>query len=155
MGEIVQGNFKRLTAQEILEQDDVRTEDVEVPEWNAIVTIRSLTGVERDRLEAAMVTEKGGNRSVNFTNFRAKLIAATAVDSDGRHLFTPQQVEPLGKKNAMALSRLFNVASRLSGYSDDDVRELTVELGNDPSVEIGSDSQGISALVPSASSKGK
>jgi hypothetical protein len=153
MGDLVP--FKRLTAEEILAQDDTRTEDVEVPEWHAIVTIRSLTGVERDRLEAAMVTEKGGNRSVNFNNFRAKLIAATAVDVDGRHLFEPSQVGALGEKNAGALTRLFNVASRLSGYTEDDVRDLTVELGNDLSVELGSDLQDTSALPQSKTSKGR
>lgn len=144
MGDLVQ--FKRLTAEEILAQDDSKTEDVEVPEWNAIVTVRSLTGVERDRLEAAMVTEKGGNRSVNFNNFRAKLIAATAIDAEGRHLFGQDQVEALGRKNAGALTRVFNVSSRLSGYSEGDVRELTVELGNAQSAEPGSDLQDTSAL---------
>jgi len=143
MGEIIE--FRRLTADEILAQDDTKTEDVEVPEWSALVTIRSLTGIERDKLEAAMVTEKGGNRSVNFQNFRAKLIAATAIDAEGRHLFDQSQVAALGRKNAQALSRLFNVASRLSGYSDDDVKELTVELGNDQSAELGSDLLDISA----------
>lgn len=137
MGELVE--FKRLTAEEILAQDDIKTEDVEVPEWGALVTIRSLSGVERDRLESAMVTEKGGSRTVNFSNFRAKLIAASAVDTDGRHLFRQDQVEALGRKNSMALTRLFNVASRLSGYSQQDVTELTSELGNDQSAELGSD----------------
>lgn len=130
---------KRLTAAEILAIDDVQTEDVEVPEWNAIVRIRSLTGRERDKLEAEMVEERGGERSINFVNFRAKLIAATAIDDKGELLFTPQQVKPLGEKNAQALTRLFNVASRLSGYSERDVKELTSELGNDQSGELGSD----------------
>jgi len=152
MGELIQ--FKRLTAEEILAVSDLKTEDVEVPEWGAIVTIRSLTGVERDKLETAMVTEKGGSRTVNFTNFRAKLIAASAIDEAGRQLFIPTQVEALGRKNAQALSRLFNVASRLSGYSEEDVKELVSELGNDQSAELGSDSPDISVL-PSPKSSGK
>lgn len=131
--------FRRLTASEILEIDDVKSEDVEVPEWGALVTIKSLTGLERDKLEAAMVQDRGGSRTVNFDNFRARLIAATAVDETGSLLFQPNQVKALGGKNAQALTRLFNVASRLSGYSESDVRELTVELGNDQSAEPGSD----------------
>lgn len=143
MGEIIE--FRRLSAAEILAVEDRKWEDVEVPEWGALVRIQSMSGTERDRLEAAMVQERGGNRSVNFQNFRAKLIAATAVDEKGNFLFTPQQIVALGHKNAMALTRLFNVASKLSGYSEGDVRELTVELGNDQSVEPGSDSLDISA----------
>jgi len=136
MGDVIE--FRRLTAEEILAVQDIRTEDVEVPEWGAIVTIRSLTGTERDKLEAAMVVEKGGNRSVNFVNFRAKLIAAAAMDGAGKKLFSAEQIKPLGEKNAQALARLFNVASRLSGYSESDVQELTAELGNDLNVELGS-----------------
>jgi len=136
MGDVIE--FRRLTAEEILAVQDLRTEDVEVPEWGAIVTIRSLTGTERDKLEAAMVVEKGGNRSVNFVNFRAKLIAAAAMDGAGKKLFSAEQIKPLGEKNAQALARLFNVASRLSGYSESDVQELTAELGNDLNVELGS-----------------
>jgi hypothetical protein len=150
VGEVIE--FKRLTADEILAVDDRKTEDVEVPEWEAIVTIRSLTGHERDRLEAAMVTERGGTRSVNFNNLRAKLIAASAVGSDGKLLFDQSQLEALGRKNASALTRLFTVASRLSGYTESDVRELTVELGNGQSAELGSDLQDTSVLVPSDNS---
>jgi hypothetical protein len=131
--------LKRLTGAEILAVEDIQTEDVDVPEWGAVVTIKSLTGTQRDRMEASMVEEKGGNRTINFTNFRAKLIAASAIDENGNRLFTPEQVKPLGEKNAGALSRLFNVASRLSGFSQQDVKELTAELGNDPSAELGSD----------------
>jgi hypothetical protein len=150
VGEIVE--FKRLTADEILAIDDRKTEDVEVPEWNALVTIRSLTGHERDRLEAAMVTERGGTRSLNFNNLRAKLIAASAVDANGKLLFDQSQVEALGRKNAGALTRLFSAASRLSGYTESDVRELTIELGNGQSAELGSDLQDTSVLVPSDNS---
>ncbi len=140
-------DLKRLTAAEILAVDDIEFEDVEVPEWGGIVRIRSLTGTERDRLESSMVEERGKNRTLNLVNFRARLIAATAVDDQGKALFTPDQIRPLGGKNALALSRLFDVASRLSGYSQKDVEELTVELGNDQSAEPGSGSPVISALL--------
>jgi hypothetical protein len=150
VGEVIE--FRRLTAEEILAVDDRKTEDVEVPEWGAVVTVRSLTGHERDRLEASMVTERGGNRSVNFNNLRAKLIAASAVDAEGKLLFDQTQLDALGRKNAGALTRLFTVASRLSGYTESDVRELTIELGNAQSAEPGSDLQDTSALVQSGSS---
>jgi hypothetical protein len=131
--------FKRLTAAEILAVDDIKFEEVEVPEWNAIVKVRSLTGTDRDRLESEMVQQRGRNQVVNFINFRAKLIAASAVgEDDTLLLFTQEQIKPLGDKNAQALTRVFNVASKLSGYSESDVRDLTAELGNDPSAELGS-----------------
>jgi hypothetical protein len=138
--------LKRLTAAEILAADDITFEEVEVPEWGAIVRVRSLTGVDRDRLEAEMIQQRGKNQIVNFVNFRAKLIVASAVDEEGSLLFSQQQILPLGNKNAQALSRVFTVASRLSGFSESDVQDLTAELGNDLSGEPGSGSPLISVL---------
>ena len=54
-------------------------------------------------------------------------------------MFTDGQVVALGRKNAAALQRVFRVAQRLSGLAEDEVDELTVALGNDPSVDSGSD----------------
>lgn len=133
-----EAKFRRLSAIEILALDDITWEDVEVPEWNAMIRIRALSGLERDRLETSMVSERNGNRSINFANFRAKLIAASAVDEEGHPVFTQEQVKPLGEKNAGALARLFDVASRLSGYTERDVKELTIDLGNDLNAELGS-----------------
>jgi len=70
---------------------------------------------------------------------RAKLVAASVRKADDSRVFTDGQVEALGSKNAAALQRVFRVAQRLSGLAEDEVDELTVALGNDPSVGSGSD----------------
>jgi hypothetical protein len=139
--------FRRLTADEILSLDDRNYEDVEVPEWSTVVAIRSMTGVERDRLESTMIETRGRNRQINLQNMRARTVAACAVDKNPKDdpggsppklLFSPAQVSDLGRKNASAIQRLFNVAQKLSGISQEDVDELTVDLGNDQSGDSGS-----------------
>jgi hypothetical protein len=47
------------------------------------------------------------------------------VDEIGKRLFQGAAVKRLGEKSAQALSRVVDVASRLSGLTESDVKELT------------------------------
>lgn len=133
---------KVLTKGEIFAADDIVIEWVEVPEWGGGVYVRGLTGSQRDRFERAMVETRGKSRTLNVINFRAKLIAASVVDTEDRAkaklVFTDQDIEPLAKKSSSALQRVYDKASRLSGFSAEEVDTLTVELGNDQSDGSGS-----------------
>lgn len=131
-----------LGAADILAADDIQTERVHVPEWGGDVLVRTLSGKERDGFEAAMIEVKQGGKSrdVNLENFRSKLVAASLVDEAGGKLFSQKQVDQLAQKSASALQRCFKVAQRLSGFGDDDVEELTQEMGKDQSSDSGTDS---------------
>lgn len=113
-----------LNREAILAADDLPYEDVPVPEWGGTVRIRTLSGTERDAFEAATVVTVGQRRDVNIRNIRARLVAAAAVDEQGKQLFSAADVKELGKKSGRALDRLFDVASKLSGMSARDVEEL-------------------------------
>ena len=113
-----------LTRDAILKVDDLPFEDVEVSEWGGTVRVRGLTGAERDAFEAEMVELRGKKARFNMQNFRAKLVVRSVVDRQGERLFSHQDAEPLGKKSAAALQRVFEVAQRLSGLTDTDVEEL-------------------------------
>lgn len=117
-----------LTADQILGADDLRSEDVEVPEWGGTVRVRGMSGAERDEFEAGMLAENmtGVSKDKALDNYRARLAALTMVDGDDNRLFrTAAEVKRLGKKSAEALTRVVEVASRLSGLSSADVEELT------------------------------
>ena len=114
-----------LTRDAILAAPDLLTEEVPVPEWGGTVLVRGLTGTERDAFEEEMITGKGKNRDVNLANFRARLIVKSVVDKGGKRLFTQADMVALGGKSAAAIQRVFQVAMRLSGMSEEDVEELT------------------------------
>ena len=114
-----------LTRDAILAAPDLLTEEVSVPEWGGTVLVRGLTGTERDAFEEEMITGKGKNRDVNLSNFRARLIVKSVVDKSGKRLFTQADMVALGGKSAAAIQRVFQVAMRLSGMSEEDVEELT------------------------------
>ncbi len=114
-----------LTAQQILAADDLEIEQVAVPEWGGEVLVKALTGTERDRFEQDSVKGKGSDARINLVNMRARLVALSVVGEDGRRIFTSGDVEALGRKSASALQRVFDVAQRLSGFTKDDIEELT------------------------------
>ena len=115
-----------LSKAQILNADDVEIRDVAVPEWGGDVRVKALTGRERDALEKTMLDGKPGKApQVNLSNFRAKLCAASMVDENGARLFSERDVEQLGAKSSKALARVFDVASKLSGFTDTDIEELT------------------------------
>lgn len=101
-----------LNKQAILAAQDLKTEDVAVPEWGGSVRVRTLTGAERDAFESGLV-EKDGQR--NFANMRARLLALAIVDENGVRVFDEGDALLLGGKSASALERLFSVAQRLNG----------------------------------------
>ena len=114
-----------LSRDAILQANDLKSEEVDVPEWGGKVKVRSMTGEERDAFEESTIQGKGKNRDVNMRNFRAKLVVRCVVDELGERIFGETDIQALAKKNSGAISRVFDVASRLSGLSKEDVDELT------------------------------
>lgn len=120
-----------LTRDAILQAQDLPTERVFVEEWGGEVIVRGLTGAERDRFEQSIVETRGKNTRVNLHNIRAKLVALCCVDEDGNRIFRDEDAELLGRKSAVALNKVFEVAQRLSGLRPEDVEELAGNSGAD------------------------
>jgi len=118
-----------LTKDQILAAEDVKVEEVEVPEWGGVVLVRGMTGIERDEFESKLVVGEGPNAKVDTRNVRAKLVAFCVVDEEGNRIFSDADVELLGKKSAAALQRVFDVAQRLSGMKEDSVKQAIKGLG--------------------------
>ncbi len=114
-----------LTRDAILQAEDLPKELVLIPEWNGEVYVRALTGAERDAFEQSMVEQKGKSTKRNLSNLRAKLVALTVGEEAGTSIFSDRDAELLGQKSAIAINRVFEVAQRLSGLSQEDVEELT------------------------------
>ena len=123
---------KFLNKAEILAQDDLKTEDLFVPEWDAWVKVRTLNASERDWFEASTVQRNGKKVTTNLNNIRARLCLLCLVGEDGERLFQQEDEFPLGGKSAAALDRIFTVAQRLNGLRDEDVDELAKNSNGDP-----------------------
>lgn len=117
-----------LSAEAILDADDLGTEVVDVPAWGGKVLVRGMSGTERDRFEAGLMDKnmKQLPKDKMLENYRARLAASCMVNEDGSRMFRSEaEVRRLGTKRAEALQRVCDVAMRLSGMTEADQEELT------------------------------
>lgn len=125
-----------LTKGDILEAQDIEQEVVAVPEWGGDVLVRGLSGAARDKYESGILTKdkKGRVKGTDLADMRAKMVALSVVDEkSGQLLFSARDVQALSGKSASALNRVFEVAQRLSGLTDDDMDELAKNSDGDQS----------------------
>ena len=123
---------KFLSREAILNVKDFKTREVDVEEWGGTVLVKGLSGSERNDFEQSMIVRRGKDVQMNMKNATAKLVALSIVDEEGKRIFSDADVEALGAKSGAALSRVYTVASKLAGLSEDDMKELTENLKETP-----------------------
>ena len=79
-----------------------------------------MPGWARDEYESLIVARGGKGLPPNI---RARYLAYCLVDKAGSLLFTPQEVEQLGKKSSTALDRVFDAASTLNSTNEEGMVE--------------------------------
>lgn len=134
-----------LDASAILSAVDAVSEPVSVPEWGGEVIVRGMTGTERDAFEAS-IRPKG---VLDLRNARAKLLVRVLVNETGTRLFADVQAGELGKRSAAVIERLYDVAARLSGMSEQTVEELEGNSEAEPTETA--DGSGSPSTSPAAS----
>jgi hypothetical protein len=119
-----------LSRDAILGAVDVQIEKHFVPEWGDEVIIRGLTGDELDAFQGSVrqfrptFDGKGMEAVLIQEGMRAKLLVKCLVDEAGERLFTDQDAPALGAKNGAVIDRLYDIASRLSGLSEEEKAEM-------------------------------
>jgi hypothetical protein len=110
-----------LTLDAILAADQLKFEDVAVPEWGGTVRVRAMTGAERDAIGAALADK---TKSADFGPLYAAHVAATCmVGEDGKALFGIDKVAAIRERSSIALDRVYEVAMRLNSASVEDVEK--------------------------------
>jgi hypothetical protein len=127
-----------LTKAEILAADDAKFGEVDVPEWGGKVRIRTLTGTERDLVDE--YRQEAYEKSKKRFGARAYLCAMAICDEHGKCIFTPQDLEALGRKNYDALSRVFEAAWELNGLGEEAVENAKKNLSGEQSSDSGTSS---------------
>lgn len=124
-----------ISKQQILQSCDLAHEDVAVPEWGGTVRVRCLTGAEREEYDSFRLRarEKGDWRGV-----MARLLVLSLVDEQGQRLFAEADVPLLASKSGKVLDRLTDVALRLSGLTDQAVKDLEKNSEAAPNGDSGS-----------------
>lgn len=118
-----------LSKAQILDADDLPTEDVKVPEWGGEVRVRGLTGTERDRFEFQVAAARKDNRQIEI---RAAYAGRCMVDESGKRLFEDKELAALGRKSGAVLDRIFDKVRELSGMTDEKLKQAAQDFENAP-----------------------
>ena len=105
-----------LNRDDILNQNDLNTEDVSAQEWGGEVRVREMTASERDTFEARFANTNG---KANLDNIRAEIVSKCVVDEQGNRLFGKEDIKALAEKSAAPMDRIFQAALALSGMSQE------------------------------------
>lgn len=103
------------SAADILATDDYQFIEVEVPEWQTELTLRSLTAEEAMDMNERFDSEKGGRRGSNLILVQMSVITHLSRQKEGDYLFTADQLGALKGKSLKAISRIADAALKLNG----------------------------------------
>lgn len=116
-----------LTREQIIQAPDLKTVEVEVPEWGGSVLMREMNGEERIQFEDAykrLMADSERSDSDKAIQTMALLVSTMIVDDAGEHVFAPDDAALLAKKSSGVLVRLTAAAKKLSSISEADLDEL-------------------------------
>ena len=111
----------------ILLADDLPKQEVQIDEWGGTVFVRSLTGRERNIWEEQVGKSNKQHGYLKFdvkAGYLAWFASIVCVDENGNQLFKKEDMEALGNKGAAALSKIWDVGSKLSGLVPEDLETL-------------------------------
>ena len=116
--------------QAALNAKDIRTELVEIPEWDHVkIEVRGFT--LQERLDFYGRVSDG--ETINRNNFLPELVISACFDPDsGQKVFEAADRDTLKTKSAAALEKITQVAMRLSGLQEQDVVEVEKDLEETP-----------------------
>lgn len=104
-------------ADDILAADQSQALKVHVPEWKCDVWVRALPLGELQAWELACLRSKGEG----VDDYRTRYLAKCLVDSDGRELFTSEQLK---RVSGTVGARLFKIAQKHNELDEKQIEEI-------------------------------
>ena len=106
----------------ILKAKDLKTVDVDIPEWGGSIRLQTMTGYARQEYYRTTAGKDGTPKNV-----MEALIVACAIDDKGQPLFSKADVSELSQKSSIAISRVFEAAAELNGLTQKAVDDIAGE----------------------------
>lgn len=108
-----------LSKTDILDCKDIETEVVKVPEWGGEVLVQGISLTEKDAYRKSLTIDG----EIELDGATARLCTMCMVDEDGKRLFEEIDIAALSTKSAAAIERIFQVAQRLSGMDQEEIKD--------------------------------
>lgn len=111
-----------LKKDDVLQAQDVKTKEVEIPEWGGSVLISSMTA-ERHAIYEDLAAGKGKHDALAY--YAVNIL----VNEDGSPMFdSVDEMKALGRKSSKALFRILNAGLELNGVTEKDIEETAKKL---------------------------
>ncbi len=121
-----QGAIVTSIRETIFAANDIKSEKVEVPEWGVTVEVRTMTALDRTRLQSAAASGEG---KVDMTKFMPDAVIASVFDPEtGLPIFTEKDRDALLSKSGTVVERLAQTALNMSGMGADSVDKAGAEF---------------------------
>lgn len=109
-------------SESILGNDDLRTKEVEVPQWKTTLTVRELGLQESMIAYGSLKPTDTGEVTLGHSNI-AQIVAFGVIDPEtGDRVFSDADIPKLARKNHKALMTLYMAITALSGTVEDEVK---------------------------------
>ncbi|WP_025917672.1 hypothetical protein [Herminiimonas sp. CN] len=103
-----------LTKAQIIAADDLKTQDIEVPEWGGTVRVKAATPAIIKAVRASAKNKKGEDDD----SFGYRLMAKSIVDENGNPVFALADIADLEAKSLAAVKRVMDAINELNAFSD-------------------------------------
>ncbi|MBK8916377.1 MAG: hypothetical protein IPM64_17570 [Phycisphaerales bacterium] len=125
----------KLSRAAILAAQDLKTEEIPVPEWGegATITIRELTAGQRDECGNAFAEFKDAGQVAQAKAFRDRLLAYTLVDDNGDPMFALGELGLLMAKNGSVIDRIAEASLKLNKLEPKAIQNAAKPSGTAPS----------------------
>jgi hypothetical protein len=105
---------------QIIAANDIKTELVEIPEWNVTILVKSMTGAERGQMLKGVTA----NGQIDISKTISDVLIFTAHDPETEErIFTLADRDLLNEKSGSAIQRAAEVGMRLSGLMPESIDE--------------------------------
>ena len=108
--------------QDLLDYNDLRRKEVEVPQWETTLTVTEL-GLRESMLSfGSLEIDSDGHVELTYDEI-AQTVAFGVIDPEtGERVFTDDEIPALARKNTQALKLLYKAIADLSGSVEDEVK---------------------------------
>ncbi len=121
-----------MNREEFFKCSDLTIEKVHIKELNTDMFVKSLTAGEKaiweyDSMSVENTAKQGSSIKLlkdRMITARERLVELAVCNEDGSRFFAPGDASQIARKNSNVVSRLYDVAARLSGITKEDLEEI-------------------------------
>jgi hypothetical protein len=108
-----------LTKEQILSAQDIKTTDVDVPEWGGVIRVRNLSALERRQLLRKSMEDELDEDQTEIAFF-VKCI----VDETGQPLFNADEIKAIANKSASAYTKIVSAVLNINALTTDAIEDI-------------------------------